>query len=697
MPRNAQLLAFLIEKGISLQQTGNLDSAIDCFRRAVAIGPDVAEAFSHLGAALEAHGKLDEAISAYRTALALQPDIPAVLNNLGTVLQDKGFLDEAASCFSRALLLAPENAGAHYNLGNCLQAQGRLAESVACYERALELSPKHALALNNLGNVLLAQRKQGDAIVCYRQVLELEPGYAEAHYNLGVALHSQGQLDEAVMCYRRALELKPEYFEAHLNLGIALQDQRKLDEAIHSYKIAIKRKPNDPGAYTNLGGALQEQGKLREAIEHFRHALKIRPDYLKAYTNLLFTLWFCPDFDLRAIYEEHRRWSRQWEQPLAKHVTGHTNNIDPNRRLRIGYVSPDFRAHCQSLFTVPLLSSHDHERFEIVCYADVPNPDDLTTRLRSYADRWADISWISDEDLAQLVRQDEIDILVDLTMHMDRGHSLAFARKPAPVQVCWLAYPGTSGLQSIDYRLTDSYLDPPGLHDQYYSERSIRLPDCFWCYDPLTNEPSVNGLPALENGYITFGCLNNFCKVNCGVLEVWARVLLAVANSRLLLLAPEGSVRRDIVAFFNRAGVSADRIVFAARQPQLDYLRLYNQIDIGLDTFPYNGHTTSLDSFWMGVPVVTLVGKTAVGRAGLCQLYNIGLPELIAESDDQFIEIAVTLASDLPRLSGLRASLRERMENSSLMNAPRFTRNIEAAYRRMWQQWCAEREHGIRV
>ncbi len=258
------------------------------------------------------------------------------------------------------------------------------------------------------------------------------------------------------------------------------------------------------------------------------------------------------------------------------------------------------------------------------------------------------------------------------------------------MQVCWLAYPGTTGLETIDYRLTDPHLDPPGLNDDDYSEQSIRLADTFWCYDPLSSQPAVNALPALEKGHITFGCFNNFCKVNAGVVKLWAQVLKAVDRSQLLVLAPEGSHRHDTLDLLEQEGVTPDRVTFVAGRPRAQYLELYHRIDVGLDTVPYNGHTTSLDSFWMGVPVITIVGRTVVGRAGLSQLRNLGLPELIAESPEQYVRTAAGLANDLRRLAGLRATLRERMLNSPLMDAPRFARNVEAAYRRMWRRWCAQ-------
>jgi predicted O-linked N-acetylglucosamine transferase (SPINDLY family) len=288
-----------------------------------------------------------------------------------------------------------------------------------------------------------------------------------------------------------------------------------------------------------------------------------------------------------------------------------------------------------------------------------------------------------------MVREDRIDVLVDLTMHMSATRLLMFARKPAPVQVTWLAYPGTTGISAMNYRLTDPYLDPPGLFDGCYTEESVRLPDTFWCYDPLTTEPAVNALPATSAGHVTFGNLNNFCKINADVLQLWAKALRAVEGSQLLLLTGEGSHRQRTLEVLREAGVAPERVLLRGRQQRAPYLGLYHQIDLGLDTFPYNGHTTSLDSFWMGVPVVTLVGQTVVGRAGLCQLRNLGLPELIAETPEEFVRISVELANDQPRLSALRAGLRARMVASPLMDAPRFARNMEAAYRNMWQRWCA--------
>ncbi len=348
-------------------------------------------------------------------------------------------------------------------------------------------------------------------------------------------------------------------------------------------------------------------------------------------------------------------------------------------------MAPDFRDHCQSFFTLPLLAHHDREQIEVVCYADVAAPDAVTGRIRQHADLWRDTVGLTDAALADQIRADRVDVLVDLTVHMARHRLLAFARRPAPVQVTWLGYPGTTGVAAIDYRLSDPHLDPPGDdRDALYAERTVRLPDTFWCYDPLTGGPPVGPLPAAANGFVTFGCLNNFCKVTGPTLALWAAVLARVPGSRLLLLAPPGSARRRAVdALHAAAGIDAGRVEFVGRQSRSAYLDTYRRIDVGLDTVPYNGHTTSLDAYWMGVPVVTLVGQSAIARGGWSQLSNLGRRDWAAHDAGRFVEIAAALAGDLDALAAHRASLRPRLLASPLTDAVRFARGVESAYRQM--------------
>ncbi len=365
----------------------------------------------------------------------------------------------------------------------------------------------------------------------------------------------------------------------------------------------------------------------------------------------------------------------------------HPNERTADRKLRIGYVSADFREHCQSLFTIPLLRSHDRGEFEIYCYSSVERPDATTLQIAGLATVWREVRLQDDAALAATIRADRIDVLVDLTMHMAGGRPLLFARKPAPIQVAWLAYPGTTGLDAIDCRYSDPRLDPQGF-DSHYRERTVRRPDSFWCYDPLSAEPPAGALPALARGFLTLGCLNNPCKLTDATLRLWGSVMRALPNSRLLLMARAGRQRESLLRRLAAHRVAPARVNFVPYQPRAQYLSSYRDIDIGLDTFPYNGHTTSLDSLWMGVPVISRVGHTCVGRGGLSQLFQVGLSALAAETDEQFTAAAVALAADLPRLAALRAGLRRRITASPRMDAPRFARNLEASYRQLWREYC---------
>jgi len=633
-------------------------------------------------------GRLSEAERIYRQVLAQQPDHADALHLLGVLVAGAGRLDAAVELIRRAIAICPANAAYYGNLGIALRGKGQVDEAIAAYRQAIRLMPDYAEAHNNLGNALAAMGQLNEAIVSYRQAIRFRADYAIAHSNLGNALTEMGQIDEAITVCRQAIRLKPDLAEAHSNLGNALKGTGQLDEAIVSYRQAIRLKADFVEAHSNLGSALVCLGQLDAAIVAYREAIRLKPDDAGAHSNLVYTLHYHPGYDSRMIREELGRWNRQHAEPLKKLVQPHANSRQPDRRLRIGYLSPDFRDHVVGRNLLPLLREHDRGQTEIFCYSNVVCADGLTVQFQRYTDVWRSIVGLSDSQAVDLIRQDRIDILVDLALHTAKNRLVLLAQKPAPVQATFAGYPGSTGLDSIDYRLTDPYLDPPGLNDQFYTETSIRLPDSFWCYEPQVTELAVNPLPAQANGHVTFGCLNNFCKVNEPVLRLWANILKSIDRSRLMILCPEGSHRQSLLDMLEREGISPDRVELIAHCPRLQYLELYHRIDVGLDTFPYNGHTTSLDSFWMGVPVVTLLGQTAVGRAGLSQLTNLGLPELIARNPEQYVQIATDLARDLSRLAELRRTLRARVQASPLMDAPRFARNIEAAYWQMWRKWC---------
>jgi predicted O-linked N-acetylglucosamine transferase (SPINDLY family) len=675
--------------GQTLAALGRAGEALAAFRAAAALNPACPEAFAGAGAACRELGLVPEAVAAFARAAELTGR-PEAHNDLGIALQDAGRVADAVAAFQRALAGQDDFPIAHNNLGNALLALQRVDEARAVLERTVARWPEFADAWYDLGNAAFAGNRFPDAEAAYRRALALDPAHLAAANNLGNALQAMGRSEAALDAYAEALRIDPGFVDALNNASAAARTLGRMDDAVGYLRSALDLRPDFPVTHGNLGNLLKDTGLMDEAVRSFRRALELDPADAVTRSNLAYAVSFLPGYGPEAILEENRLWDRtlvppEWRRPAAG---GFPNDRDPGRRLRIGYVSPDFREHCQSLFTLPLLSHHDHRRFEIFCYADVARPDAITGRISGHADVWRDTSALDDASCAALVRSDRIDILVDLTMHMANGRPLMFARKPAPVQVAWLAYPGTTGLSAMDYRLTDPYLDPPGTHDGWYTETSIRLPDTFWCYDPLTAEPVPGPLPALASGRVTFGCLNNFCKVNPPVLALWAQVLAAVPGSRLLLLCQPGSHRQRVLDALAAGGVAPGRVAFTPFQPRAAYLALHQEVDLGLDTFPYNGHTTSLDAFWMGVPVVTRLGDTVVGRAGWSQLCNLDLSELAATSDETFIQIAVDLARDLPRLARLRAALRPRMEASPLMDGARFARNLETAFRGLWAQWC---------
>jgi len=694
-PANAEAYNNL---GKTLKELGRLDEAIAACRRAVALQPDLAEAHDNLGNALLGKGLLAEAIAAYRQAIALKPAYQRAHSNLGAALVKNDQAGEAIAVLRQALALDDQFAQAHANLGTALMNQGKLDEAIASFRRAVALNPRLPEAWANLAH---AQNDKGDAeeaIFSSRQAIALQPELPEAWCNLGHALNEKGEPESAVAACRRAIAFRPLYAEAHANLGAALIKKGEYDEGVAAYRQAIALEPNFVGAYVNLGASLSELGELQEALAVYREALAIRPECFEARDNFLLALQSDPAQDAQAVALEHRRWDEVHGRPLARLIAPHTNQRDPDRRLRIGYVSPDFRAHAVCRFALPLLGAQDHAGFEIFCYANVAKPDPVTHQVQQHADLWRMIYRLSDDQIARMIRDDRIDILVDLAGHTAGNSLLVFARKPAPVQVTYLGYPATTGLQAMDYRLTDALADPSGQTDSYCSEQLIRLPQTAWCYQPPPSPP-VNPLPALQNNHIVFGSFNSFTKVNEALLKIWAAILHRVPGSRLVLkrkaLGVE-SVQDRVRQVMRGMGIGPDRLDLRGWVPDSEHIAQYHEIDIALDTFPYHGTTTTCEAMWMGVPVITQIGQSHVSRVGLSLLSSVGLGELAAATSQQYENIAVELALDLPRLQTLRSSLRERMEQSPLMDAPRFARNVEAAYRQMWRSWCTSATGGNR-
>jgi protein O-GlcNAc transferase len=686
-PDYADALHYL---GVIVGQKGEPEEALKSIRRAMELNPKQANYPFNLGIVLTKSARWEEAIAAFRKAIDLRPNFAEAWHTLGDAYYAIGKFDDSVAAYRQTLRIKPKHIEAHNNLGMSLLSLRRFQDATAEFREALNLRPEYPRACNNLGSALQFQNQWEEAITYYKRATTLQPDFADAYSNLGKALIHENKSFEAEAAFKKLVELDPQRGEAHFDLGCAQRLNYQHELAVESFKRALELEPRSVASRNNLAAALNHLGRLDESIAVYDDVLKIDPELIQVDSNRLFTMQFHPDYDAKRILHEHVEWNKRHGDPLASEIRPHDNNPDPDRRLRVGYLSPDFKNHCQQFFTHPLLSNHRHDIFEIYCYADVRQTDEVTTALRGSADVWRDISGLSDVAVAEQIRQDKIDILVDLTMHMADSRRRIYARKPAPIQIAWLAYPGTTGMPTMDYRLTDPYLDPPGEYDDNYTEKSIRLPDTFWCYDSRTKVAKVNALPALTSGRVTFGCLNNFAKVSDPALRLWGKVLAALPDSKLVLMVPPGNVRKRIPEML---GVDPARVEFVSFQSRDKYLRTYHRIDLGLDTIPYNGHTTSLDSLWMGVPVITLVGKTVVGRAGWSQLNNLKMTEFAAFNEDDFLRLAVDWSRNLPKLAEIRAELRARMEASPLMEAQMFVHGLEGIYRKLWTDWCSANKH----
>jgi protein O-GlcNAc transferase len=679
----------ILQQAVQQHQLGRLAEAEKSYRQVLALAPNQPDAYNLLGVIAHQTGRIDYAVDLMTRAVALNAKDANFHRNLADALYARGDYGKASAEFRSALSLVPTDAIAVNGLGLALRELGDIYEALQCFKSAFGLESTRWDFAFNLGTTLESLQEYEAAVTCYQRVRVLKPDSAETCNNLGNSLHALKRYREAESYLRRSLELKPDYAVAELNLGLVLLFLARTDEAVECFQRCITLDPGLSQAYNNLGYALREQGRTAEAMNWFRRAVEINPENREAGANILFSMVLLPDYDLEAISRASREfWLGHEPQALAQ--TAEPTHVDPGKRLRIGYISADFRRHPIAYFMMPLLAHRDKKGFEIYCYYNQANEDDFTVRIKTLSDHWRAVALVSDNTLASMIDADQIDILVDLSGHTAHNRLEVFARKPAPVQVTYLGYPATTGLLSMDYRLTDSIADPPGEVESYYSERLSRLPQSLWCYAPPPDIPEVSGLPASANGYVTFGSFNKIAKLGPEAISLWARVLHSVPGSRLLMASvPPGSAQARILELFDKFGIDASRLRLTGPLANVEFLRLYQEVDITLDSFPCNGATSTCESLWMGVPVISLLGNTCAGRAGLSLLTAAGYPEWVAQTDQQYIEIALKLAGDFETLSETRADLRRRVQNSALGNAAKFAMELESAYRGMWLNWCA--------
>lgn len=670
---------------------GKAEAALEASDKAIEICPGGAAGWFHKADALGRLNRWEESRAALEKTLALQPVFPEAVNNLGLARKALGDLSGAAEAFQASLAQDPRFAEACVNLGQLTLDAHRHDEAFGWFRRGLENEPDNPQAHFGMGNFLHAVGRHDDAASHLRRALEIRPDFPEALNNLGNILLSLNRHGEGLEAFQKALRIKPDYHEAYANLGNLHREAKFPDLAEASMLEAIRLKPDFAAAHSNLGNAYFDQGKLELALASYRRGIDLGQDDRDFIPNYLFSLNYSPSFSDAEIAEEHRRLGQRKFDRLRESAP-HDNDPDPERKIRIGYVSPDFWMHPVARFMLPILEHHDRDRFEVFAYSSRYLKDGFSEECARRVDHWQEVHHLDDAALSERIRGDKIDILVDLAMHARDCRPGLFARKPAPVQTSYLAYVGTTGLEAMDYRITDIHLDPPGGPPSPFHEKPLRLPRCWWTFQPpvRTTIPDVSPPPCLENGFVTFGSLNNFVKVNEPVRDLWARLVAGIPGARLMIHMKESRAREGLLEFLAARGLPPERVTLVGYQDGPSYMATYGKIDIALDPSPFAGGTTTFDALWMGVPVVSHAGERASSRGGLSILATLGRREWVASTPEETIAIARRLASDPGELASIRSGLRDALRASPLMDNKGFTREMEDLYRGIWRTWCVE-------
>lgn len=601
---------------------------------------------------------------------------------------------EAISQAQQLTLLNSEDSFNWKLLGTSFVKAEHYEEAIQPLLEAIRLKAESD-SLNSLGFALAQLGRSNEAISCYERSIEIDPEYAQAYNNFGIVYRDLGNLDRALDYYKKALDLDPDYAEAYINRGCALEEMGLLKEAEDSCKQALDLAPNSYAALNNLGKVQMLLGEHQASYQSYKKALEIKPDLKQSFNNMLFSLNYQDNLSKQEIFEKHRDFEYKQACHIKKLPSLYQQVSDKNRILRLGFISGDFKFHSVAFFLFPIIENLDRQQFQLFCYSMSYRSDAATKLFRKHADGWLDCLGLTEFDLAERIRADRIDLLFDLSGHTSPNALFTFAARPAPIQISWIGYPNTTGLSAIDYRLVDELTDPLGEADRYHSEHLIRLPTGFLCYRPWSTafELSVSTLPSLHNGYITFGSFNNFCKITPTTLNLWIQILKAVPNSRLLLkthTSKDTQIWNHLLEQCKQAGIATERLAFLERAPSYtEHLEQYNEIDIALDTYPYNGTTTTCEALFMGVPVITLAGDCHAARVGSSLMNRVKLSDFVAQSNEEYIAIAVRWSKDLDALVALRACLREQLERSPLRDEIGFTRILEIALRQMWSLWCS--------
>ncbi len=635
--------------------------------------------------ALHQQGRLVEAAAGYRAVLARQPAQADCWHLLGVIELQEGRLPAALELLNKAVTLQPRQADYYVNLANVQQGLGQVQEAIASLRQALGLNPQLAMAHNNLALMLMAQGDHDPAERHLRKAAEL--GFPGAWSNLGSLLAGQGHLEDALACHSAAVAAAPDAPEARYNLANLLVLCGRPQEAIAAYQQVLERMPSHADSWNNIGIQLGKLGRIRDACAALRTAMTLAPQNAAYHSNLIFFLDYDFSIDAAAQQAERHRWWQQHIEPLHLPFTVFDNNRDPARKLRVGYVSADFWRHSAAFTFAPMLQHYNRNAFTVFCYANQQRADDLTAELQRSVDGWREIGALDDDAVAALIRSDQIDILVDLSAHSAGNRLGVFARRPAPVQISAWGHANGTGLPEINYLLSDAVTLPPALAP-LYAEKLVYLP-CTLTYAPGLELPAVSALPALTEPF-TFGCFNRLAKVDASVLGVWSQLLASLPGARLLFKSPELSeptARDALMASTTAAGIDPQRVLMQGKTSQLEHLAAYGQVDICLDPFPHGGGISTFEALWMGVPVLTLLGNTQVGRLSAGIVSAVGLVDWVASSRDDYVARGIDFASDLPALAQLRSELRSSVMTSVAGNPQRYAAEVDKTYRQLWQQW----------
>ena len=621
--------------------------------------------------------------------MARANDIADALIAEGNKAENSGNLREACEQYRKAVLTAPGYAKAHLNLGIGLEAAGDIDAAIRSYEAALALDPGDPYANYDLGKLLCARGDLERAEPLIRAALDRRPEFPEAQIVLSNLHESRGDLAAALSTLESALKQRPDWAEVLFNYSGVLWKLRRLSEAETALRRAIAIDPGLVPAYGLLGNVLRRQARIPEALEVLSAARKLDPGRLDIESNELFMLTCWDEISTEALFVRHKDFGARLERAIARRFEPFGNSRDPERRLRVGYVSGDFNFHPVAFFTIPLFKRHDRSACEIFCYWTGDTVDDFTRQVQTHADVWRDVASMSDAGLAETINRDAIDILVDLSGHSGFFRLAVFAQQPAPVQVTWLGYLCTTGMTRIQYRFCDRHTDPPGMTDRFHTETLVRLPNTQWCYRPVVSIDCSEAPPLKRNGFITFGSFSNVLKLSPTSRRLWVEILTRLPDSRIAFAGvPQGPIRDGLIRDFEKAGIAAGRIATLPRMGYADYLRSFNDVDVSLDTTPYSGGTTTCDALWMGVPVITVAGTRSISRSTTSILATLGLSDWIATSPEDYVRLAVRCTEDRESIAELRRTLRGRMRASPLVDELQFARDVEDAYRRMWRAWC---------